>query len=384
MNFNFPTYLDFLRNKDFNRFYISIFLITFGESLINIFVPIFLFNSGYPIYQILLFYFLEAAFFLLFAYPVASIVSKIGFKHSILLSTPFFIAFLFTLSYLNFNPILFFLLPILLALRAAFFNYGYDLNFLSYSDHNKMGRQLAVLGIFTLLAGASAPFFGGLLAKINFNLAFLASSIFVVIGTLPLLFSQNRTEKIDFGLKGAIRKVFSNMERGNLISFSGYAIEASIGRIIWPIFIIIIVGSLEKTGLIVSLSLLISILAFYLIGNITDRINKITLLRVGNILYFLGWVGRIFADSALKILFVDSYKNLSEKVLHLPWEAKTFELAERENRFDFVVFRQLAFNFIRIIIFPALILIFYLDFYPFVLSFLTASIFSLGYYFIKP
>ena len=383
MNLRFPIDLSFFRNKEFNQFYLAIFIMIFGESLINIFVPIFLFNSGFPIHQILFFYLLEAFYFLIFSYPAAKLVSKIGVKHSILLSTPFFVAFVLGLLFINFDSVIFFLLPAFMSLRAVFYNYGYDLNFLNNSEEGKFGRQLAALGIFTLLAGAIAPFFGGLLAKIDFGLAFTVSSILVIGGTVPLFFSTDKFEKSDFSLSELTKKIFSNIERGNFISFSGYAIEASIGKIIWPIFIIIIVGSLSKTGLIVSLSLLISILAFYFIGQITDKINKITLFKIGTILYFLAWLGRIFADSSFKILFIDSYKNLSEKFLQMPWEAQTYDLAKRDNYFEFVVFRQMVFNFIRIIVLPFLVLVFWLDFYPFIVSFLTASVFSLGYMFLK-
>src|SRR3989344_5751520 len=111
MNLRFPIDLSFFRNKEFNQFYLAIFIMSFGESLINIFVPIFLFNSGFPIYQILFFYLLEAFYFLIFSYPAAKLVSKIGVKHSILLSTPFFVAFVLGLLFINFHPVIFFLLP---------------------------------------------------------------------------------------------------------------------------------------------------------------------------------------------------------------------------------------------------------------------------------
>ncbi len=66
--------LDFFRNKEFNQLYISIFIMTFGESLINVFVPIYLFNLGIKVYEILFFYFLISFYFLLFFYLGAKII----------------------------------------------------------------------------------------------------------------------------------------------------------------------------------------------------------------------------------------------------------------------------------------------------------------------
>jgi len=53
---------------------------TFADSLINIFVPIYLYQLNYPIYSIIFFYFLVSLSFVIFSYPGAKIVSKIGVK----------------------------------------------------------------------------------------------------------------------------------------------------------------------------------------------------------------------------------------------------------------------------------------------------------------
>lgn len=375
--------LSFFNNREFNQFYFSNFVISFGESLVNIFIPIYLFQQGFPIYLVLIFYFLEALYFLVFSYKAANIVSKIGPKQAILFSGPFFALYILGLAFINYSFYLFFLIPIFVAIRATLFNYSFDLIFLKNSESHKIGRELAALNIFILIASATAPFLGGLLSQINFVLTFTISMILVIGGSIPLFFSKDSKENFDFNFRQIVAKIFSEKERGNFISFSGYAIEATIGRIIWPVFIILIVGSIQKTGLLISLSFLISIFVFYFIGKITDRVNKVSLLKVGTILYFLGWLGRIFADTAKSILFIDSYKNVSENVLHIPWGAQTYELAKRENPFEFVIFRQIIFNFIRIIVLPVLVIFFYIDFYPFVMSFITASIFSLGYLFIN-
>ena len=380
---NQEVHFEFFGNKEFSQFYFSVFIMTFGEALINIFVPIYLFTSGFQIYQILFFYFLVSFFFLVFSYSGAKIVSRIGEKHSILLSTPFIILFYLGLIYINSGWLVFVLLPLLLSLRLVLFNYGYHLNFINHSEKRKRGRELAVFGAITLLATAIAPYLGGLLAKISFPLVFIISSILIIFGTIPLFFSKDRFEKLNFTLKGIYKNIFSKDNRGNFISFSGYAIESIIGRTIWPVFLIIIIGTINTTGLIISLSMLISLLAFQYVGRITDRINKVRLLKIGAILYFFAWVGRIFANTAYKVLFIDSYKNLSEKILHLPWSAHSYDLAKKSDYFEFIVSREIVFNFIRILIFPVLIFIFWINFYPFVISFIIASFFSLGYVFIN-
>lgn len=374
--------INFFRNKEFNEFYLMVFITTFGNSLINIFVPIYLYNLGFQIYKILFFYLLVSLYFLIFSYPGAKLVAKIGEKHSILLSTPFIIAYYAGLIYINSNSLMFFILPLLLSLRGVMFNYGYHLNFINHSEKTKRGKELAVFGTIVLLVTVFAPYLGSLLANISFTLVFIISSILITVGTAPLFLSRDKFEKISFTFLGVFKKIFSRENKGNFISFSGYAIESSIGNIIWPIFLIIIVGTIIKTGLLISASMLVSLSILYFVGKLTDKTSKIRLLKIGTALYFFAWVGRIFANSVYKILFIDSYKNISSQVLHLPWSAHSYDLAQRTNYFEFIVSREIIFNLIRVLVFPILIFIFWINFYPFIISFLIASLFSLGYVFI--
>ena len=382
-HFNNYIHYDFFKNKELNAFYLSIAVITFGESLISIFVPIYLYMLGYSIPTIIMFYFLVSFNFVIFSYFGAKIVSRVGDKHSILLSVPFAILYYFGLLLLESNIILFYFLPFLLAFRMIFHNYGYHLNFINHSKKKKRGKELALIGIIILMATAVAPFLGGILATDHFSILFLLGAFLMVIGTFPLFFSKDKHEKINFSAKDLTRQITAKSERGNLISFSGYAMESIIGRTIWPIFLIIILQTTAKTGFIFSASMFISIFLFYFIGKITDEKNKIKLLKIGTVMYFFAWVGRIFANTSYKILFIDSYKNISEKVLYLPWSAHSYDLAMRKDCFSFIVSREIIFNASRVLFLPFIALIFWLDFNPFVISFFIAGLFSIGYVFIK-
>lgn len=356
---------------------------TFGESLIKIFVPIYLFGLGFSIEKILFFHFLISFYFIVFSYLGARVVARIGEKHAILLSTPFIIIYYIGLIYIGSSDLLFYTLPLLVSMRMILFNYGYHLNFINHSEKKKRGRELAVFGIVTLLATVLAPYLGSVIAESSFAIVFIISSSLVVLGALPLFFSRDKFEKINFTYAGMFKYIFSKQSRGNFISFSGYAIESIIGRTIWPIFLILLVGTISKTGFLISASMLISLLGFIFVGRITDKVNRIKLLRIGTFLYFFAWIGRLFANSAYKVLFIDSYKNLSEKILRLPWQAHGYDLARRSNYFEFIVSREVIFNFIRVLVFPVLILVFMAGFHPFIISFLIASVFSLGYIFIN-
>src|SRR3990167_7412628 len=99
---------NFFKDKELNHFYLTIAIITFGEALIGIFVPIYLYKLGYEIYQILFFYFLLSFYFVIFSYISAKIVSKIGIKHSILFAMPFLIFYMLGLNFIESSVVIFY------------------------------------------------------------------------------------------------------------------------------------------------------------------------------------------------------------------------------------------------------------------------------------
>jgi len=371
---------EIFRQKELKRFYLTVFLMGFSEFLINIFVPIYFYKLGYPIYLIIFFYFLTSLSFVVFSYFGAKIVSIIGTKRSILLSVLFLILYYCGLLLIPNYSWVFFILPIVLCWRMILYDYGYHLHYLTHSKKSFFGKEISFFSIIGVISGILAPIIGGLVASfLGFSILYLLGSILLVISTVPLFLSKEKHEKLKFNKSDLWKGIFSKKDKGSLISFSGYAIESSVGRNIWPIFLIIMLVDVYKTGLIIALSTFVSIILLYLIGKITDKYDRMRLLKIGTILYFFGWIFRIFVNNALQVLVVDSYKQVSQKILQIPWAAKSYELALKRGYFRFLVGREIVFKLSRVIILPFLMLIFYLDFYPFIISFMIAAIFSLGY-----
>ncbi|MFH1636960.1 MAG: MFS transporter [Candidatus Woesearchaeota archaeon] len=373
---------EFFKNKELNQLYLAVAIMTFGEALISIFVPIYLYKLNYPIYSIVFYFFLICFSFVMLSYPGAKIVSRLGTKHAILISTPSVALYYLGLRALETQSWLFFILPILLASRLVLYNYGYHLNFITHSDRKKRGKEVSFIGALSILVSAIAPLIGGFIAYYSFSTLYLTGAVVIVLGTIPLFLGKDVHEAIKFTPKDLIQGIFSKKHRGMFVSFAGYAIESVIGRIIWPIFLITILLTLKKTGFVVMLSMLVSLLVFYIIGKVTDKYDKVKLLKLGTLLYFFAWVGRLFANTTYKILFIDSYKNITEKVLHIPWSAHSYDLAMRRGYFSFIVGREIIFNLTRIVVMPFLALIFFIGFYPFLISFIIAALFSIGYVFI--
>ena len=369
----------FFKNKELRQFFFSTGIITFGQALISLFVPIYLYNLGYSIPKVIFFYFLIYFVFLMFSYIGAKVVSKIGVKHSILWSTPFIIAYFLGLNFLPKYPWLFFILPFLISFRSILYWYGYHSIFIKNSFKKRRGSQLSLISAVTLTAAVIAPLIGGLMAGYSFALLYVVGSIVLIIGTFPLFLSKEHYEKANFSSTGLLKKIFYKNRRRELISYSSYAVESIIGFVVWPIFLITILLTVQKTGLIVTVSFISSLIALYFIGKLSDKFDKIKLVRFNTIFFALGWFARIFANSSFKILMIDSYKNFVQIFLQIPWAAYSADLAVKEGYFNFIVRKEIIFNMTRVLVLPILILIFYINYHPFVISFIIAGVASFGY-----
>lgn len=373
----------FFQNTELKHFYITVMLINFGIALMSIFVPIYLYKIGYPIYKIALFYSLTALYFVLFAYPCSKLIARFGVKHSILIATPFIIFFFIGLNFIETLPLLFFIIPLFDALNKIFYWHGYHLFFVLHSDKKRRGREMSLTQIIQFISVALAPFIGGLIAKETTTLLFSIGSFFILIGTFPLFLTKENYCPKKFDFKKFLKDFFSKKERRDIVSFSGYATESIIERTIWPIFLIIILGTYQKTGAIVSITTMLSILGLYFSGKLADKYNKRKLVKLWTGIHAISWIGRIFSNNALKITLVDSYKKITNKLLHIPWLTQIYKLSKKRDYFEFILFLHLTFYIVRLIILPIIALLFYLDFYPFIISFTIAAIASLLYPFIN-
>jgi len=351
-----------------------------AESLIGLFVPIYLYQLGYSIQAILGFYVLVSLFFALLAYSGARLIPFLGIKKAFLWSTPFLIIFYLGLQYLEFYPWLFYLLPLFLTGRMILYNYSYHLNYLLHSESKYRGRELSFIATISVVLHFLAPLVGGILASRSFSLLYPVGAVILLLGMIPLFLTREKYERITFNPVGLWKHIFQ--KKGYILSFSGYAVESAVGRILWPLFLFLLVGGLVRTGLLSTLSMGFSLAVFYFVGNLTDSYNRVKLLRLGTIFYFFGWVARFFADTAVRVFFIDSYKNLTEKALYIPVAARSYDLAQQQNYYQFIVAREIVFNLARVIILPLLMLFFYFDFHPFLLSFAVAALFSIGYLFL--
>ncbi|OGM94620.1 hypothetical protein A2610_01410 [Candidatus Wolfebacteria bacterium RIFOXYD1_FULL_48_65] len=366
-------HLHLFANTEMNALYITLGFLAFAEGLISVFVPIFFWNLGFPMWKILLFYFLHSALFLLFALTLLPVIKKLSDKMMMFLSIPFLVCYFFGLGMMKTIPILFFVLPIASALHGLLFNIGYHIDFSSIANKKKIGEEVGARFVLGSVLALAAPFFGGVLIEAaGFQNTFFIGSTILIASVLPLFFFPRRNPSPNLTVRSIIPFFKESELRPFTLSGIGYAIEAVFGRAIWPLFVFLIIGDIKQFGGVISIGLIVTALVTYLVGYLSDygkRRDVITLTSIGNALV---WLIRPFIAQATSVVGLHIGGNAVNSGLMVAWTSQYYKITKTvPDATAFIISRELLYNAARVMIIPILMLIAY--YLP------TRSFFSVGF-----
>lgn len=302
-------------------------LLDFALSAISLFEPIYLYSLGWSLSAICLFYFgvYAAAFILL---PIgARYAGRIGFQHAIFFSSPFLIAYYLALYAIPKSPVFIALAILAYALQKSLYWPGFDAEMAAVGTDGERGREVSNLTSLTTFAAILGPTFGGvLLGALGFSWTFAVIGLLMLLSNIPL-FSMPQ-ERAHDGLPywAAIKRVFSKEHRRFLLAMSGFG-EEFIALVIWPIFIFVTLGGFAATGVVISISLLLSTLALLFIGRLSDLQSRHAVLRSGSFFTAFSWIVRPFLLGPVGVLAGDFFYRVSKSMLGVPLVAVMYERA---------------------------------------------------------
>lgn len=358
-----------LKRRELNELYVSIVLRTLAFSMIGIFVPLFLFKElNYSLSSIILFYLVYAISFLAFTPLGVFLINKIGFKHSMLVSSPLYVGYFACLYLLKENPLLFFVVPFIYGFGEGIFWIAFHTDFSMYSDKKKRGDQISKFYSFSLLSGLVGPMIGGfILTYSSFNVLFFIVSILLLGSTIPLLFSKDVKKNYVFSWN-----VLKEGSIKDLISYSAVGARGMVSMVFWPIFIFAILKLYVAMGSLFTLLGIFSLFVTYVVGKLTDVFNKRKLVRIFSISHSFIWLTVLFVRTKLELIGVAMLLSLTAIGADLPYTAVMYNKA-RKN-IGYLVFRELGLTIGRIFV---LLLVLFTG--SLLSSFIYASVASLGF-----
>lgn len=279
--------------SDLGKFDIFLFVSTFARTLIEVFIPLFLYKNGFSIKSILLFYLLTSVFSLFVSYIFAKIGEKIGYSIVMCAGVASFVVMQVALN----NIICSDIFIALIALIHSFYKRGYWVARRYYvtevmPQRNSSG-PFSIMMVITEIASIVAGFLGGYLLD-GFNALILTtiSSVLLFISIIPLTMIKTKTK----GIKIELFKNLKKYDKRNYLAFSLYELDHLLA-FIFPIFIAMYIkNTYMMAGSVNAISSLAIIVFILIYGRLIKNKNHFV---VSTILFIL--------VSFAKLLFLDYF-----------------------------------------------------------------------------
>lgn len=278
----------FWRHVDFSEIaelYASRVLRTAGVSMVSIFVAVYLYQLGYDVLFIMLFF---AAYFLvrgLSSIPAAYLTAQIGPKHATFISNLMYLPALLALAFL---PEYGFPLLVVYGLFQGFsmslYNISYNVDFSKIKHNDHAGKEIGFMQIMDRVGMMLSPLIGGIVAFLfDPKVTIIAAMVIFGLAALPLFFSPEPVkvhQKIQLG--AALRKY----RLRHFLTYVGVGSNQAASVFIWPLFLVVAVftsGSAvvyAQIGAVTSLAVLAGVVAARIYGVLIDRARGKELLKL--------------------------------------------------------------------------------------------------------
>ncbi len=342
--------LNFTLNRELSEIYLSIIIRTLALSMVGIFIPLYLLiEIGFPLKIVLLYFIVEYIFTTLFFPFTAKISSKIGFKHSILLSIPILMISIALFYFLkNYNHIWFLsVIAIVIAFGQALFWLAFHEDFAKFSDKKHRGEEVSIWFSSSVLISLIGPFLGSLIIiSLGFNILFIIVSILMLGSAIPLFFSGEVYEPYKFSFK----HVFNKSHFKDMLAFIGFGARNSGINVIWPIFIFLILNQYLSIGLVFSVAGFFVAIFTFLSGKLADLVNKMILIRISSIIELVIWIFKAFVTNFWQIFILTILGSIFFRTTDVPFTARTYDKANKGNRVEYLIFRESSINIGRILV----------------------------------
>lgn len=329
--------------SDLKKYNIFIFITSFAKLLVEIFIPLILYNMSFTIKEIILFLILKYSFCLLFI-PVGYFIGK---KYSvstlmILSSIIFSITYIY-LSQINKNLTSLIILSILYSSYLMFYWLGRHTYGLSIIEDKKTTDNVSLYNIFTILGGLFSPFIGSYIIEKTSTLT-LSTIVLVlmIISIIPL----TKIKKIKLNPNTQIKHIIKSFPKINYI-FNTLDQLRYILYTVLPLWIYINIKSkYSYIGILNIITGLGSIIYIYLLSKKMDK-NKKDYLSLSLLIMGIIYLLKITITSNLAYLIITLFEGITKSSLDTITLRNTYVYQKNYCITSYIIFTEIINNIAR-------------------------------------
>lgn len=344
----------------FTLFFLPIFLFFLGkDTAILDFLPVSDFQRGMVL--IALYYSISRVIIFFTAIPLGHLMLRGRFDTSLLIAYLLRVVVFAALYFSSQYPYLIFIAAVLEGLFSNFFwNSFFTVLTRSISKESK-GKELGVFQFFSQLIAALSPAVSGYLAyNYGFEVLFLVG---IVLSILSAIFTTNLNirisqDEVSWSEFKAWLKLPSFISASG--SFAGRYLNDTI-LFLWPLYIFLFLGSLDKVGFLYTLSLFLALVVAFFMGSYIDRIkgSRKPFYFSGGALSLL-WLARTQLFTIWGFAFLDTFERLFSNFHWLFYDVLFITGGQGDQAFSYFVYREMIISSVAIIFWVSFSILFIL------------------------
>lgn len=278
------------------------------------------------------------------AIPLGKMMVKRGAHHSLLAALVLQAVEFLLFYHLESYPLM---LGLIVLVTAVKINLYWTIFYTMFSRHatlKHLGSDWAAVEFLLNIFRGLIPAVGGAIAfTLGFPTLFLSGLVvvginMVVVTLIPeyRLSSQPTWKEFKSLLR---KKTFGKLA----IAFSGKYINDTVIAI-WPIFVLGIVGSIDRVGYLYTVSLLLALVIVYLSGVYVDHQKTKRPYYLSGTLLSIIWVLRMAVNSVWSVLVVETFDRLVATFHWIVYDAAFIKLGKGKKDLSFFLYREMILS----------------------------------------
>ncbi len=312
----------------------------FAISLIGIFIPIYLLESGFDIFMIFNYYIIFSVSNIIFSFFLPKVYSRIGLKHTIFISTVPLIIQYMLLQYIGhfINYSLFYLIPVIQGLWVSLYWLPLHSEFVKHSHKIREGNEIGNLIALPKISATFGPTLGALVLKSSgFDTLFLIVIAMVMLSVGPLFLTEDSKKRFHYNIRDFV--IFFKNRSHLYLAANGIYFLSEV--LVWPLFVYILFGDIMSIGILATISSLGIVLFTFIIGRFANKgTNKRKLMKLGGILYGSVLILRAFVSDMTGVYILSFMGGMFSTLLAVSIYARFCDEARSGNIIAFNVSRH--------------------------------------------
>lgn len=298
------------------------------------FMSIYLYQIGYSIVQIAIFWAAFYAFKAVVALPSAALTARIGPKHAILASNLLYIPAMVGFAALPFfGPWLFIPILILEGLSATLYSIAYNIDFSKVKSIEHAGKEIAYMNIVEKVTSGLSPLIGGVIAFLfGPQVVLVLAAVLFALAAVPLL---RTAEPIPTHQKLQLRGFPWRLLKRHAAAQFALGFDVFSSGTVWMLFAAIIVIGLTESndiyiasGIILSVVLFSALISSYVYGRLIDKSKGNDLMHFSVFFNAITHLVRPFVGTPLMVAAINVSNEAATTGYTMPYTRAIFDNAD--------------------------------------------------------